>query len=205
MSIKTWLLAAGRRLQTQLKAFSCRNVLIHGRDLHLGARSRIWAPEKVVMGNSVYVGKDVHIECNAEIGDYVLIANRVALVGRHDHDFRAIGVPVRFSPWVGAMNPPSPYRDEKVIVESDVWLGYGAVVLSGVRVGRGAIVAAGSVVTKDVEPYSIVGGNPACKIGRRIDDGLRIAEHEQRVRNGSFLSSERGYDYWVVKPGDLDQ
>lgn len=205
MGVKTWLLAAGRRLQTQAKAFACRHVLTHGKDFHLGARTRIWAPAKVIVGNSVYIGKDVHIECNAEIGDYVLIANRVALLGRHDHDFRAIGIPVRFSPWVGAVNPPSPYRDEKVIVESDVWLGYGAAVLSGVRVGRGAVVAAGSVVTKDVEPYCIVGGNPARKIGRRFDDDPQITTHEQRIRNGTFVSSEKGYDYWVVKPGDLDQ
>lgn len=205
MSIKTLILAAARRVQTRIKAFACRKVLTHGEDLHLGAHARIWAPEKVVLGDSVYVGKDVHIECNADIGDYVMIANRVALVGRHDHDFRAVGVPVRFAPWVGATNPPSPYRDEKVTVEPDVWLGYGAIVLSGVRIGRGAIVAAGAVVTKNVEPYSIVGGNPARQIGRRFADESRMAEHEQRIRNGSFVFSEKGYEHWVVKPGDLDQ
>jgi len=72
----------------------------------------------------------VLVECNAEIGDYVLIANRVALVGRRDHDFRAVGIPVRFSPWVGSTLPPSPFREEEVVVGSDVWLGFGAIVLS---------------------------------------------------------------------------
>ena len=48
-----------------------------------------------------------------------------------------------------------------IIVEDDVWIGANAIILSGIRIGQGAVVAAGSVVTKDVEPYSIVAGNPA--------------------------------------------
>lgn len=48
-----------------------------------------------------------------------------------------------------------------VTIGCDVWLGHGALILSGVTVGHGAVVAAGSVVTKDIPPYAIVGGNPA--------------------------------------------
>ena len=48
-----------------------------------------------------------------------------------------------------------------ICVEDDVWIGYGATILSGVRIGQGAIVAAGAVVTKDVPPYAVVGGVPA--------------------------------------------
>ena len=134
-----------------------------GSDLHIGAGCRFWAPGSISIGNGVYIGKNVLIECNAEIGDYVLIANRVALVGRRDHDFRAVGIPTRFSPWVGSSYPPSPYREEKVAVESDVWLGFGVIVLSGVNIGRGAIVAAGAVVTRYIDAYKIVADNPAKK------------------------------------------
>ncbi|MER7585586.1 CatB-related O-acetyltransferase [Kitasatospora sp. NPDC097691] len=56
------------------------------------------------------------------------------------------------------------------VVGNDVWFGLGATVLPGVRIGDGAIVAAGAVVTADVEPYTIVGGNPARPIRRRFDD-----------------------------------
>ncbi|MFB7612728.1 CatB-related O-acetyltransferase [Kitasatospora sp. NPDC056181] len=56
------------------------------------------------------------------------------------------------------------------VVGNDVWFGYGATVLPGVRIGDGAIIAAGSVVTSDVEPYTVVGGNPARPIRRRFDD-----------------------------------
>jgi len=195
------LLAAGRRLQTRLKVLISRKIRSVGHDLHIGARSRFWAPESISIGQGVYIGKEVLIECNAEIGDYVLIANRVALVGRRDHDFRIVGIPVRFSPWVGSTLPPSPYREEKVVVGSDVWIGFGAIVLSGVNIGRGAIVAAGAVVTSDVGAYEIVAGNPAKKLGMRFKDSSTIKEHEASMQTGRYLSSERGYDHWLVEPG----
>ena len=57
-----------------------------------------------------------------------------------------------------------------VIIGNDVWIGAGATILSGVTIGDGAVVAAMAVVTKDVEPYCIVAGNPARTIGKRFDD-----------------------------------
>lgn len=67
--------------------------------------------------------------------------------------------------------------DEDIRVEDDVWIGTGAIILKGVTIGRGAIVGAGSVVTKNVEPYSIVGGNPA-KIIK-----YRFSKEEQKVHD----------------------
>lgn len=200
MGIKTLLLAVGRRLQTLIKAYSCRKVLTHGEGLHLGARTRIWAPCHVRMGNQVYVGKDVHIEANCRIGDYCLIANRVAIVGRHDHDFSAVGYPVRFSPWVGCKRLPSPYADEEAVIEDDVWLGYASIVLTGVTVGRGSVIAAGSVVTRDIPRYSIAAGVPAKVIGKRFEDQATIDRHEAAIRGGRFRFSERGYDCCVIEP-----
>ncbi|GAA0386510.1 CatB-related O-acetyltransferase [Streptomyces luteireticuli] len=62
-----------------------------------------------------------------------------------------------------------PSRGDTVI-GNDVWIGYQALIMPGVRIGDGAVIAAGSVVTGDVEPYTIVGGNPARPIRRRFDD-----------------------------------
>ena len=56
-----------------------------------------------------------------------------------------------------------------IVIGNDVWIGYEAVILSGVTIGDGAIVAARSVVTRDVPPYTIVGGVPARPIRRRFD------------------------------------
>jgi virginiamycin A acetyltransferase len=61
-----------------------------------------------------------------------------------------------------------------------VWIGYGAIILSGVHIGHGAIIAAGSVVTKDVEPYIIVAGVPAHNIGERFSKE-EIMLHERNL------------------------
>jgi len=152
------------------------------------------------MGNQVYVGKDVHIEANCRIGNYCLIANRVAIVGRHDHDFSAVGFPVRFSPWVGSRRFPSQYVNEEAVIEDDVWLGYATIVLTGVTVGRGSVVAAGSVVTRDIPAYSIAAGVPAKVIGRRFEDQATIDRHEAAIRDGHFRFSENGYDHYLIEP-----
>lgn len=148
-----------------------------GARFHLGLFSFVSSPRELVIGDDVYVGKYCSIQCNGRIGDGVLIGNNVGIVGRRDHDMRAIGVAVRNAPWVG--DTPALAEDPRNSVEigADVWIGFGAVVLSGVRIGRGAVVAAGAVVSGDVAPYDIVAGNPAVPVGRRFSDA-QIAEHE---------------------------
>ena len=58
----------------------------------------------------------------------------------------------------------------EIVVGNDVWLAWGCKILSGVHIGNGSIIASGAVVTKDVEPYSIVGGVPAKEIQKRFDE-----------------------------------
>lgn len=195
------LIAGLKRIRTWAYVFPQRKKITYGRGLHVGKGSRIWAPSRVTIGDNVYIGKDVSIECNCQIGDYGLIANRVAFVGRLDHDFRRVGVPVRFSPWIGA-NPVRGHTldlNDEIVVEADVWIGYGVIVLTGVNIGRGAVIAAGAIVTRDIPPYSIAAGVPARVSGRRFDDA-QIKEHEYRIQHGQFEFSERGYNSWVVKP-----
>lgn len=59
-----------------------------------------------------------------------------------------------------------------IVIDDDAWIGYGAIIMSGVHIGRGAVVGAGAVVTRDVEPYTIVGGVPAIALKKRFDDEL---------------------------------
>ncbi len=71
------LLAALRRIQTWLAVFGKSSFLTHGPGLHVGKGTRLWAPKRLAIGTNVYIGKQVHIEANCEIGDFCLLSNRV--------------------------------------------------------------------------------------------------------------------------------
>lgn len=196
-----WLKAGLRRLATRWRVWRHPAIRSAGDGLHIGAGGRFWAPQSIRFGRQCYVGKEVVIETNARIGDYALIASRVAFVGRRDHGMDELGVPMRFGRWVGSADTPAELRTEGVMLEDDVWIGFGAIVLSGVRIGRGAVVAAGAVVTKDVAPYRIVAGTPARAVGIRHADPDVRRRHERMMRAGRFEFSERGHEHWVVLPG----
>lgn len=148
-----------------------------GARFHIGMLSYVSSADSLVIGNDVYIGKFCSIQVNGRIGNGVLIANNVGIVGRRDHDMRTVGVFVRHAPWIGDTPRLASNPCNSVTVGDDVWIGYGAVVLSGICIGRGAIVAAGAVVIEDVAPYDIVSGNPARPVGRRFSDA-QIADHE---------------------------
>lgn len=136
-----------------------------GVKFHAGPGTTIWAPRSLRIGDDVYVGKHVTIEVDGEIGDGVLIANSVGVVGRTDHDRREIGASIRRSKWVG--DHPD-LLSRATVIGSDVWIGYGAIVMSGVSIGDSSIIAAGALVTRDVPSNSIVVGNPGKVIGERF-------------------------------------
>jgi chloramphenicol O-acetyltransferase type B len=140
-----------------------------GRGFHAGRGVVLWAKHYIDIGCNCYIGRYSQIECDTRIGDNVIIANYVAFVGRYDHHYQLIGIPIRLAPQIRDNAYDWRGRDLAVTVGNDVWIGYGAIVLSGVTLGNYSIIAAGSVVTKDVEPFSIVGGNPAKQIGSRFD------------------------------------
>lgn len=150
-----------------LRKFGVRRNVRGGRGLHIGPGSIVWAPRSMCIGREVYVGKNVTIEVDGEIGDGVLIANLAGIVGRRDHDINERGVSIRRSRWVGDFPEE---LSQTTIIGSDVWIGYGAIVLSGVTVGDSSIIAAGSVVTRDIPVNSVVAGNPAKLIRKRFLD-----------------------------------
>ncbi|WP_246527625.1 DapH/DapD/GlmU-related protein [Pseudarthrobacter albicanus] len=98
----------------------------------------------------------------------------VQIVGRDDHATDEVGVPISLA--TRASERPGSARD-RIEIGRDVWIGASSVVLSGIIIGEGAVVAAGSVVTKDVPAYSIVGGNPARILGDRFDSESQRAAH----------------------------
>ena len=104
-----------------------------------------------------------------KIGDYVMIGPYCLFASVH-HEFDDYKTPMIFQ------KP----EIKPIVVEDDVWIGAKVTVLGGVTIGRSAIVAAGAVVTKDVESYSIVGGVPAKLIRYRFD--------EETIREASKLN-----------------
>lgn len=133
---------------------------------YMRGRSRI--SRDFVVGAHSIMGFGCWIPPNVRAGNYVMFAPGVAVVGA-DHRYDISGTPMLFSGRV-----PLP----ETIIEDDVWLGYGVTLMAGVRVGRGSIVAAGSIVTRDVPPYSVVAGVPAKVIKQRFEGPAAIAAHD---------------------------
>lgn len=121
-----------------------------------------------------FCGPQCLVGPKVELGAYVMLGPRVMIVG-DDHVFDKPGVPTIFS--------GRPVKRETKI-ERDAWLGAGSIVMAGVTVGRGAIVAAGSIVTKDVPAYEIHAGVPAKKIKDRFES------EEDRVTHNAMLDNE---------------
>lgn len=111
-------------------------------------------------------------EEHVRIGSFVSIAPDVVLLdgGGHRTDWVST-FPMRMClELAGAKEDGNPLSRGDVTIGHDVWIGRGARVLSGITIGHGAVVGAYSVVTKDVAPYTIVGGNPAREIRKRFSD-----------------------------------
>lgn len=140
-----------------------------------------------------------HDETRVRIGSFTSIAGGVRFIlgGNHPVD-RLTTFPLRIKlglPEAG--RDGYPYSSGDIEIGSDVWIATGVTVLSGVRIGHGAVVAAGSLVSRDVEPYSIVAGAPAKPIRKRFTDGeiaalLEIAWWEwpvEKVKDAAPLLS----------------
>jgi len=148
-----------------------------GKGFYSGIRVRIWARKTVIIGKNFYIGRDSFIESDVIIGDNVIWANRVALVGKYDHHYQQVGVPISLASRIRDENYSWLGIDSLTIIEDDVWVGYSSTIISGVKIGTGSIIATGSLVTKDVEPYSIYGGVPAVKLKDRFASKEDLAEH----------------------------
>lgn len=171
-----------------LKRLRCKILLLRKKNIAFGKNSTFgrgttfYAPNEMHIGNNVYIGKYCSLETDIEIGNNVLIANNVGLIGKYDHDYSCVGKSIKDSSWIGDSNYDFKGKGLRIIIEDDTWIGYGAIIVSGVKIGRGAIVAAGSVVLHDVEPYSIVAGNPAKMVSSRFTKE-QIQEHEKLLYN----------------------
>jgi acetyltransferase-like isoleucine patch superfamily enzyme len=151
-----------------------------GKNAHIGPFSRVWAPYNLEIGRDFYCGRNVTIECDGSIGDSVLIANNVGVIGRRDHDHLELGVSIRHSRWVGN----STHLSSRVSIGNDVWIGFGAILLSPISIGNHSIIAAGSVVRENVPEFAIIAGNPGQVVG------WRFASIEDRLAHARTLAEK---------------
>lgn len=120
---------------------------------------------QIKIGDSCYVGEDARIWSSSEItiGNRVLISHGANIHDNNSHPISAKFRSQHFSAISKTGHPSSGVEISAlpVMIEDDAWIGFNSIVLKGVTIGEGAIVGAGSVVTKDVAPWTIVAGNPA--------------------------------------------
>lgn len=119
-----------------------------------------------INGDSLRIGKFCSIACGAKF-----------LFASANHTQASVSTypfPIFFEEWDLDIGDVTSAWDHKgdIVIGNDVWIGYEAVVMAGVTIGDGAIIGARAVVTKDVPPYTIVGGVPARKIRRRFSDDV---------------------------------
>lgn len=125
---------------------------------------------KIQIGDWAYVGEGSRIWSAAEviIGNRALISHNVSIIDTNSHPLDA---EVRFEHTKALFTSGHPRSDPGIVstpirIGDDAWISYGASILRGVTIGEGAIVGASAVVTRDVEPWAVVAGNPAMVITR---------------------------------------
>ena len=153
-----------------------------GPGFHCGRNTFIWGKSTIEVGRNFYMGRGSSIETDCVIGDNVIMANNVAIVGRYDHNYQQIGVAVRNAEQIRDCHYSGESSRQVTVIGDDVWIGYGVIVLSGVKISSGTIVAAGSVVTRDTEPYCIYAGNPARKLKARFDNEFDLQKHTELLK-----------------------
>lgn len=131
--------------------------------------------ECVSIGNLCYGELNVMSSTQSSrlyMGHFCSIAENVMFVLNADHPLNHV---TTYPMKAKLLGMPEATSKGDIIIGDDVWFGYGSIILSGVTIGRGAVVGAGAVVTKDVPPYAVVGGNPARILRFRFSE-IVIAE-----------------------------
>jgi acetyltransferase-like isoleucine patch superfamily enzyme len=128
---------------------------------------------RIRLGEYCYVGENTRIWSAKEIliGDRVLISHNANIFDNDTHPLSARERHQQFRAIISTGHPTSlDLKEEPVVIRDDVLIGCNSVVLKGVTIGEGAVVGAGSVVTTDVPPWTVVAGNPARVIRELAED-----------------------------------
>lgn len=130
----------------ELKTLNYGGRIVIGENSYIGSNTKLWSGEAITIGNNVLVSHNVHI------------------IDTTSHETNHLE---RANSFINSISTGGTYLDKgsvitaPITIEDHVWISFNCIILKGVKIGKGAIIAAGSVVTKDVNPFTLVGGNPA--------------------------------------------
>lgn len=142
------------------------------RKIRIGTQSHIYGElhlfgygGEIVIGERCFIGENTKIWSGAKIviGDDVLISHNVHIVDTNSHELNHLERAAGFLKIINSGHSSKIVNVDTapIVIGNHVWINFGSIILKGVTIGEGAIIAAGSLVTKDVQPYTLVGGNPA--------------------------------------------
>jgi acetyltransferase-like isoleucine patch superfamily enzyme len=175
------LLALHKRLQFRsaascglgFKATARSNIFAHGAkrsSIRIGDYARVdgtvevYSSGRLIVGSHFFLGRSrIYCAHEMQIGSFVLISDNVSIMDSDLHPLHAARRRDIAKGWASGKFPDvyAGIPGAAVIIQDDVWIGFGASVLKGVTIGQGAIVGAGSLVNTDVPPWTLVAGTPA--------------------------------------------
>lgn len=155
------------RLRNTRNALVQRQKRLHGITATAYVHPSAQVAQDLKLGDYAFVGPRCELDPGVEIGRYTMLAPHVVIVG-DDHIWDVPGCPIQFTG-----RPPQ----SMTFIADDVWVGHGALIRRGVRIGRGAVVAARAVVTRDVPDFAVVAGIPARQTAERFPDPEDRARH----------------------------
>ncbi|WP_298992238.1 DapH/DapD/GlmU-related protein [uncultured Pseudokineococcus sp.] len=154
-----WSPRPGGRVSRRIRgALASRMLDECGRDVNVEHGAWFGSGRGIRLGDRSDIGMDALVIGPVQIGRDVMMGPRCILMASSH----------RIDSTAQAMNQQGFLPDRPIVIEDDVWIGAASILLPGRRVGRGAVVGAGSVVTRDVPPYTVVAGNPAVVVRRRL-------------------------------------
>jgi acetyltransferase-like isoleucine patch superfamily enzyme len=150
----------------------------------INIRSKI--SKDIILGDYSYIGPGARIGPKVVMGNYVMCGPEIVVVG-DDHRYDIPSVPIIFS---GRPTLRTTY------IQDDVWIGTRSIIKAGITIGTGSIIAMGSVVTKNVEPYTVVGGVPAYVIKKRFENCKDILKHEKMLNGPKVKGNYCDNKWW---------
>lgn len=128
----------------------------------------------ISIGDRTFVGGRtlLDVTCDMSIGNDVLISWGCTIIDHNSHSIKFEDRQNDVVDWIDGKKNWSNVSTKPIVIQDKAWIGFNSIILKGVTIGEGSIVAAGSVVTKNVEPYTVVGGNPA-KLIKRLNNDLQ--------------------------------